>query len=169
MQCPHEFEQAFLDDLPYEPRVLLLDRIESFDTTSRTFVCRMPTDTPMPFTDAQRNHPIKHPHHVSGAAMIHVTGTLGFVHLYYMLNRRHADGWIGYGTNIHKAVFRKLVPPGKPMLCQCKETRARIMGERIFVTYEFEYRHEGDIAFESKQSAMWFNTNVTNAMDTSTL
>jgi len=34
------------------------------------------------------------------------------------------------------------------------------MGDRIFVTYEFEYRHEGDVAYESKQSAMWINTQA---------
>lgn len=163
MDCPYCFDQEFLDDLPYEPRVLLLDRIESFDEQARVMVCRMPTDQPMPFTDAQRVHPIKHPHHVSGAAMVHVTGMLGFVHVYYMHGLRHADGWTGYGTHVHKAVFRKLVPPGTPMLCQCKEVRARFMGERVFVTYEFEYRHEGDIAYESKQSAMWVKANVESA------
>jgi len=163
MDCPYAFDQAFLDDLPYEPRALLLDRIESFDEGSRTIVCRMPTDVPMPFTDAQRTHPVKHPHHVSGAAMVHVTGMLGFVHVYYMLGLRHADGWTGYGTHVHRAVFRKLVPPGKPLLCSCRELRARFMGERIFVTYEFAYRHEGDVAYESKQSAMWIKTDVSAA------
>jgi hypothetical protein len=145
MDCPYDFDPEFLDDLPYEPRALFLDRIEAFDEKARTIVCRMPTDVPMPFTDAQRTHPVKHPHHV---------------HVYYMLGLRHADGWTGYGTHVHRAVFRKLVPPGKPLLCSCKELRARFMGERIFVTYEFEYRHEGDVAYESKQSAMWIKTDV---------
>ncbi|MCL2823215.1 MAG: hypothetical protein FWD57_04425 [Polyangiaceae bacterium] len=160
MDCPHYFDKPFLDDLPYEPSVLLLDRIESFDESSRVIVCRMPTDTPSPFTDAQRNHPVKHPPHVSGSAMIHVTGMLGFIHLYYMLHRTHAEGWVGFGTHIHKAVFRKLVTPGSPMLCSCKETKVRLMGSRIFVTYEFEFRHEDQVAYESKQSAMWLDTNA---------
>jgi len=155
MQCPYDFDKGFLDDLAYEPRALLLDRIEEYDKPGRRIVCRMPTDVPIPFTDAQRVHPERHPRHVSGAAMVHVTGMLGFVQVYYMHGLRHGEGWTGYGTHVHKAVFRKLVPPGQPLFCSCREIRARFMGKRVFITYEFEYRHEGDVAYESKQSAMW--------------
>lgn len=160
LQCPCEFEQAFLDDMPYEPRVLLLDRIEKFDPEQRVVVCRMPTDVPMPFTDAQRAHPIKHPRHVSGAAMVHVTGMLGFVHVYYMHGFRHADGWIGYGTHVNRASFRKLVTPGAPLICECREVKARFMGKRVFVTYDFCFLHEGEVAYESNQSAMWIKTQL---------
>ena len=31
--------------------------------------------------------------------MVHLTGMLGFMHAYYVLGLRHADGWIGYGDN----------------------------------------------------------------------
>jgi hypothetical protein len=39
---------------------------------------------------------------------------LGFVHAYHVVGLRHRAGWIGYGTHLHSAVFRKLVEPGGP-------------------------------------------------------
>ncbi|MCU0691645.1 MAG: hypothetical protein MUF54_09610 [Polyangiaceae bacterium] len=155
MDYPGPFDRGFLDDMPYDPQVLLLDRVEQFDRQARRIVCRMPTDQPMPFTQSQRVDPVTHPLHVSGAVMVHVTGMLGFVMLYHIHDLRHAQGWTGYGTHIHRAVFRKLVTPGVPMMCSCHEVRTRKMGDRIFSTYEFEFLHEGEVAYESKQSAMW--------------
>jgi hypothetical protein len=158
MDLPCGFTDDFLADLPYDPSVLLFDRIESIDIEARTIVCRMPTDRPLPFTSEQRVHPVKHPRHVSGGVIVHATGMLGFVHVYHLHGFRHADGWTGYGTNIHKAVFRKLVPPGLPLICRCQEVRHRRMGDKAYATYRFEFRHDGDLAYESEQSAMWIRT-----------
>lgn len=160
MECPAAFSQEFLDDMPYDPRVLLLDRIERFDREQSLVVCRMPTDVQIPFSDAQRVDPVRHPAHVSGGAIIHVTGMLGFVHAYYMHGLRHVDGWIGYGTHVHRAVFRKLVKPGEPMYCECRELRAQFMGSRLFSTYEYSFTHEGEVSYESKQSAVWIKTSA---------
>lgn len=155
MQLPAPFDQAFLDDMPYDPSVLMLDRIEELDRETKRIVCRMPTDRPMPFTNDQRVHEVKHPLHVSGAVMVHVTGMLGFVHQYYIHERRHADGWTGYGTHIRDAVFRKMAVPGEPLSCACTETRVIKLGDKLFCTYLFEFRQGGELAYESKQSAMW--------------
>lgn len=155
MDLPATFSQEFLDDLPYDPEVLLFDRIESIEVSSKTVVCRMPTDRALPFTDAQRAHPVKHPRHVAGGVLVHATGMLGFIHVHYLHGMRHADGWTGYGTNIHRAVFRKLVPPGLPLICSCTELKHRKMGDKSYATYRFEFRHDGDLAYESEQSAMW--------------
>ncbi len=157
IQPPCPFDQALLDELPYDPEVLLLDQIESIDPESRRVVCRMPTDSDLPFTRSQRVHPVRHPAHVSGAVMVHVTAMLGFVHAYLFHALRASDGWTGYGTHIHHAVFRKLVPPGLPMLCSCTERKVRRMPDRIFCTYAFEFTHEGQVAYESEQSAMWLH------------
>lgn len=155
MSYPAPFEPAFLADIPYDPSVLFLDRIESVDREASRIVCRMPTLQPMPFTDHQRVHPAKHPRHVGGAVMVQVTANLGFVHAYHLEGLRHAEGWIGYGAIIEKARFRKLVQPGEPMFCSITQKRARRGKGRLYSVYRFEFRHEGDVAYESEQSAMW--------------
>lgn len=155
---PCEFDAAFLADLPYEPAVLMFDRILELDREQSRVVCRMPTDGAIPFTDRQRAHPERHPRHVAGAALVHATGMLGFVHAYYLIGLRHAAGWIGYGTHIHKAVFRKLVPPGSPIEAACVATRSRLGKSRHVVRYSFEFRHDGDLCYEGDQSAIWIQT-----------
>ena len=160
MDLPHPFDEAFLADLPYAPSVFFLDRIEVLDPDKSLVVCRMPTDRPLPLTDDQRAHELRHPRHVAGGLMVHVTGMLGFVHAYYLENVRHREGWVGYGTHIHRAVFRKLVPPGEPLLCSCAQLKIRRGSERSFSTYRFEFRHEGALAYESEQSAMWIRTGA---------
>ena len=69
-QAPFEFDAEFLAELPYEPQVLLFDRVLELDREASRVRCRMPTDRPIPFTDQQRVHPEKHPRHVAGAALV---------------------------------------------------------------------------------------------------
>lgn len=160
--APHRFsdDADFLADLPYDPSVMFFDELTTIDQGGDLLLCRMPTNQPMPITSAQRAHPIRHPQHVAGAVMIHATGMLGFVHAYYALGLRHRDGWIGYGTHIHRAVFRKLVTPGPtPIEAQCRVTKKRIGKARCFVRYEFEFRHEGQLCYEGDQSAMWIKVD----------
>lgn len=152
---PAPFSATFLDDLPYEPAVFPFDRLEALDPERSRVACRMPTDVPLPLTDQQRVHDTKHPRHLSGGLLVHSTGMLGFVHAYYALGLRHAEGWIGYGTHIHSASFRKLVPPGSPIFADCVATKVRRGKSRCVVRYEFEYRHEGDVCYRGDQSAMW--------------
>ncbi|MFO0567246.1 MAG: hypothetical protein U0263_16430 [Polyangiaceae bacterium] len=152
---PGPFEADFLADLPYDPSVLLFDQLLSVDRDARRVVCRMPTDRPIPFMVDQRAHPDRHPRHVAGAAMIHATGMLGFVHAYYLLGLRHSEGWIGYGTHIHSAAFRKLVPPGAPIECSCTATKVRLGRSRHIARYSFEFTHEGDVCYVGDQSAVW--------------
>ncbi len=152
---PYTFDQAFLDDLPYGPDVLFLDRIEEISRETNTVICRMPTDRPMPITDSQRVHPVRHPKHVAGAVMVHATGMLGFVHAYYILGLRHRDGWIGYGTHIHRVVFRKLVTPGAPIIAKCTVVKQRLGKERHMIRYVFDFRHEGQRCYEGEQTAVW--------------
>lgn len=154
---PAPFDEAFLRDCPYDPSVLFCDQLISIDAEKSQVVCRIPTSDAMPFTDKQRAHPKRHPRHVAGAVMVHASGMLGFVHAYYLLGLRHEDGWIGYGTHLHKVVFRKLVPPGEPIIATCTATRTRLLQGRYFVRYSFDYRHEGDLCYEGDQTAVWMN------------
>jgi hypothetical protein len=151
-------DPAFIDDLPYGPEVLLVDQLLEIDAEKDLIKCRMPTDVPMPFTSAQRAHAVRHPQHVAGAVMVHATGMMGFVHAYYLLGLRHANGWIGYGTHIHRVVFRKLVQPGAPIDATCVITKKRLGRSRHVLRYSFEFRHEGDVCYEGDQSAVWMNT-----------
>jgi 3-hydroxymyristoyl/3-hydroxydecanoyl-(acyl carrier protein) dehydratase len=157
---PTPFDEAFLADLPYAPDVLFFDRILHIDPDKSRVVCRMPTDVDLPLTSSQRAHPVRHPRHVAGAVMVHASGMLGFVHAYYLLGVRHHEGWIGYGTHLHRVVFRKLVPPGDPIEATCTATRARLGKTRHFVRYSFEYRHQGALCYEGDQSAVWINVNA---------
>jgi hypothetical protein len=153
-------EAEFLADLPYDPSVLFFDELLEVDPARSLVRCRMPTDRPMPFVEAQRVHPVFHPRHLAGAVMVHATGMLGFVHAYYLLGLRHRDGWIGYGTHIHRVVFRKLVPPGTPLDATCVATRSRIGKKRHMIRYGFEFRHEGDLCYEGDQTAVWMRVSA---------
>ena len=157
LALPHRFrdDPAFLADLPYDPEVLFFDELLELDREKSTIRCRMPTDEAMPFTRSQRAHPIRHPRHVAGAVMVHATGMLGFVHAYHVLGLRHRDGWIGYGTHIHRVVFRKLVTPGSPIFATCQATRTRAGKDRYIVRYRFEMRHEDALCYEGDQTAVW--------------
>jgi hypothetical protein len=154
-QTPCKFDSDFLQDLPYDPSVLMFDRLLVLDRNGSRVVCRMPTNGEIPLTDRQRVHPERHPRHVAGGALVHATGMLGFVHAYYLLGLRHSRGWIGYGTHIHGATFRKLVPPGTPIECSCTATKLRLGRRRHVVRYSFEFLHEGEVCYEGDQSAMW--------------
>ena len=148
-------DPAFVADCPYGPDALLIDDIVSIDRDAGTIVARMPTRADLPLTRDQRTHPERHPRHVAAALMIHATGMMGFAHAYFVLGLRCADGWIGYGTHIHKVVFRKLVTPGAPIEAVCQATRARLGKTRHLVRYRFEMRHEGAVCYEGEQTAVW--------------
>jgi hypothetical protein len=151
------FDDSFLADLPYDPEVLLFDQLLDVDRTASRVRCRMPTLESLPFTRSQRAHPVRHPRHVAGAVLIHATGMLGFVHAYYVLDLRHNEGWVGYGTRIHSAAFRKLVPPGEPIVAECTATNVRSGKARHVVRYNFHFEHEGETCYEGEQTAMWLN------------
>ena len=154
------FDESFLADLPYDPEVLLFDELLAVDRGAGKVTCRMPTLETLPFTRHQRAHPVRHPRHVAGAVLIHATGMLGFVHAYYVLDLRHREGWVGYGTRIHSAAFRKLVPPGTPIVAECTATNVRSGKSRYVVKYQFHFEHEGETCYEGEQTAMWMNVGT---------
>src|ERR1700722_3004908 len=152
-------DPAFLADLPYDPEVLFFDELTELDREKSLVRFRMPTSDAMPITRSQRADPLRHPRHVAGAVMVHATGMLGFVHAYHVLGLRHRDGWIGYGTHIHRVVFRKLVTPGTPIDAVCQATRTRKGKQRYFIRYRFELRHEGAVCYEGEQTAVWLRVD----------
>src|SRR5215208_1221452 len=109
-------EAAFLDDCFYGPDAVLIDEIIAIDRERGVVRARMPSVAPQPLTRDQRGDPRVHQPHVAGALLVHATGILGFVHAYYVLGLRHADGWVGYGTHIHHARFRAMATLGTSLV-----------------------------------------------------
>ena len=148
-------DPAFVADCPYAPEAILFDEILETDAAAGLVVARMPTHARLPFTALQRAHPERHPLHVSGAVMVHVTGMLGFAHAYFVLGLRHADGWIGYGTHIADARYGRLATIGPPLRLECRATQVRRIRGSIYVRYAFRFEQEGEVVYESEQGAVW--------------
>ncbi|MDP1920653.1 MAG: hotdog fold domain-containing protein [Myxococcales bacterium] len=148
-------EPAFVEDCPYGPGGLLIDEILSIDAEKGEVICQMPMHDELPLTREQRVHPVRHPRHLSGGLMVHMTGMLGFVHAYYVLGLRHAEGWIGYGAKIHEARFLALAKPGMPIVLKGWTTRSRRMNDAIMVRYQFEFRQGETVIYTGDQTAMW--------------
>ena len=145
----------FVADCLYGEGGLLLDEILEVDVEASRIRARMPTHAGLPLTEHQRVDPVLHPRHVSGGLMVHMTGVAGFVHFYYILGLRHADGWTGYGAKIHKARFKKLAEPGAPLELMCQATRVRKIRQTINVRYNFEFTQDGALVYQGDQTAMW--------------
>jgi hypothetical protein len=148
-------DPAFVADCPYGPEALLIDDIVAIDRDTSTVVARVPTHDDLPLTRDQRAHVERHPRHVNGGLMIHMTGMIGFAHAYYVLGLRHADGWIGYGTHVHDGRFKKLGKIGPPMLLRCHAKSVRKIGASIFARYDLEFTQDGEVVYVGDQSAIW--------------
>lgn len=152
-------DPEFIEDCPYGPDGQLIDEVLLVDVENSLVRARMPTHDALPITSTQRVHPTRHPRHVSGGLMVHMTGILGFVHAYYVLGLRHRDGWIGYGAKIHHARFHALASPGEPLVLEARATQMRRGDLRVLARYEIKF-HQGDtLVYEGDQTAWW--TRVT--------
>ena len=148
-------DPAFVEDCPYSPEALLLEEILEIDRVSGKVVAQMPVHAELPITKHQKVHPVKHPRHMSGGLMVHMTGMMGFVHAYYVLDLRHHDGWIGYGAKIHEARFLALATPGTPLTLEAVAIRGRRMRDSIMTRYRFVFRQGETVVYEGEQTAMW--------------
>ncbi|HUJ57247.1 MAG TPA: hypothetical protein VLX92_02090 [Kofleriaceae bacterium] len=148
-------DPAFVADCPYGPGALLIDEIVSVDREASAVVARASTHDDLPLTRDQRAHPERHPRHVNGGLMIHLTGMVGFAHAYYVLGLRHADGWIGYGTHVHSGRFRKMATIGAPLVLSCRATSVRRIGEALFARYDLRFTQGEAVVYEGDQSAIW--------------
>jgi hypothetical protein len=148
-------DPAFVADCPYGPGGLLLDEILEVDAEASLVRARMPTHDELPLTREQRAHAVRHPRHVSGGLMVHMTGMMGFAHAYYVLGLKHAEGWIGYGAKITEARFKALAKPGDPLILECKATQVRRMSAGVFARYAFRFTQNEALVYEGDQTAMW--------------
>ena len=145
----------FVADAPYGPAGLLFDEITEIDLPGNRVVVRMPTHDDLPLTREQRAHPLRHPRHINGGLMVHMTGMVGFAHFYYIVGLRHRDGWVGYGGRIKDARFRALALPGEPIFIECKGTRDRRSDSKLLSNYSYRFTQDGKLVFESEQTALW--------------
>ena len=148
-------DPGFVADCPYGPGALFIDDILSIDRDTSTIVARMSAHEDLPIVRDQRVHPTRHPRHVAAALIVHVTGMVGFAHAYYLLDIRHADGWIGYGTHIHEGRFRKMGRIGEPMELACTATSIRKIRGAYVNRYKFRFTQGTDVIYESEQSAIF--------------
>jgi len=159
-------EQAFIDDCPYAPGGQLIDSLLVVDMEKSLIRVRMPTHDQLPITSEQRVHPVRHPRHVSGGLMVHMTGIAGFVHAYYVLGLRHAEGWIGYGGRIHDARYKALAKPGVPIEIECKATKIRKGTKRAFARYDLRFYQGETLVYVGDQTAMWLKIEEGDALPT---
>jgi hypothetical protein len=155
-------DPAFVADCPYLPAGLLIDEIVSVDRESSTLVARAPTHDELPLTRDQRVDPLLHPRHINGGLMIHLTGMVGFAHAYYVLDLRHRDGWIGYGTHVHSGRFRKLCRIGSALVLSCRATSVRRIRGAIYARYELRFRQDDELVYEGDHSAIWTRPATTS-------
>lgn len=148
-------DPAFLAECFYEPDGLMIDEILEVDRERSLCRMRMPTHDDLPLTRSQRVHPTRHPRHVSGGLMIHMTGVAGMVHAYYVLDLRHSDGWVGYGGAIHRGRYKNLAPPGEPIIITVQATRVRQREKSVVARYDLRFEQAGKPVYEGDQTAMW--------------
>ncbi|MFO0663551.1 MAG: hypothetical protein U0174_06345 [Polyangiaceae bacterium] len=145
----------FVADSPYGPGGLLIDEVLEIDKERGFVRARMPTHDDLPITREQRAHPVRHPRHVSGGLMVHMTGVLGLLHAYYVMGLKHANGWVGYGGKINVAKFKALAKPGSPLILEATCLQSRVRKDTAFSRYEFHFFQDGTEVYEGDQSAMW--------------
>lgn len=149
-------DPAFVEDCFYGPGALFIDEVLEVDPEKSRVLVRMPTSEDLPLTIHQRAHPVRHPRHVNGGLLVHMTGVVGIVHAYFVLGLRHREGWVGYGGKINSARYKALATIGDPLLLEGIATKLRRSEDRIFARYDLRFTQNGKVVYESDQVAMWF-------------
>lgn len=152
-------DPEFVADCPYGPGGMLLDEVLTVDPDANRVVVRMPTSAEQPITREQRVDPVRHPRHVSGGLMIHMTGVAGYAHFYHVLGLRHRDGWVGFGGRIRQARFHSLAEVGRPLIITCTCTRERRGEVRIVSRYALEFHQERRLVYSGEHTAFWVDTS----------
>lgn len=158
-----ELHPDLIADSMYDVGGILVDEIIEVDAAKSLVRARMPVNDQLPITREQRVHPVRHPRHVSGGLMVHMTGVIGFLHAYLLLGIRHRDGWVGYGAKIHHAKFHNLAQPPKSMVLSGWATNIRRSADKVYARYRFEF-HQGDtLIYDGDQTAVWMKVDDTRA------
>ncbi|MCA9494337.1 MAG: hypothetical protein KC621_30635 [Myxococcales bacterium] len=150
MPIPDDFEQESL----YAPSQWYVHDVLEIDRDGDRVVALIDTNRIGELVEAQRPWPGHEPH-LPGAVAIQVTGTLGNLHALYVLGLKASEGWVGYGTHVRDARFRKMGRIGPPIHATLTATRKRQMQGVWFVNYRFVFEQDGEPVYESEQTAAW--------------
>ena len=77
------------------------------------------------------------------------------INAYFQRGVRFDEGWIGFGSRIHRADFKRLALIGAPLELESFETKARIQPDRHVVRYEFTFKQDGKVCYWGDQTATW--------------
>ncbi len=153
MPLPEDFAQESL----YAPDAWFVHDLLQVDAGAGLVRARVDTTRLGPLVQAQRAWP-GHERHFPGAIAIQVTGTLGQLHAVYCMGLRPTEGWFGFGTHIKAARFPRMGRIGPPAEVEVRSTRQRMIRGVWFVDYAFRYEQEGQLFYESEQTAAWGRT-----------
>lgn len=148
-------DAEFLADAPYDAHAILFDEILSIDRDQNLIRVKMATHDQLPLTRDQRVDPVRHPRHVNGGLMVHMTAMVGMAHSYYVLDLRHRDGWTGYGARIRDARFKALARVGDPIEIEARAIEVRRGAARVMARYRFCFTQGATVVYESDQTAMF--------------
>ena len=147
--------ERFLDTFIYGPDAVLIDAVTRLDADAKEIEGVFDTTRPLSITEQQRGDPALHPRHVSAPEMLQVTGILGCMYAYFVHGIRWDEGWVGFGSRIHRADFRELARLGPPLRLLGTETRSRVGTARIMLRFAFEFRQEDRVVYRGDQSALF--------------
>lgn len=136
--CDPAEMRRFLDSFLYDEHGFLIDEVTRLDPAAKAAEAILDTTRALPVTAAQRVD-ARHPAHVSGAEIVHATGSLGCLHAWFFHGVRWDEGWTGFGNRIHRADFKHLARVGPPLRMESRETRSRVGEKRILIRYEFHF------------------------------
>jgi hypothetical protein len=144
----------FLETFLYDEEAFLVDEVLRLDPEARCIEALLDTTRPLPFAARQRTN-AAHPAHVAGAEILMATGSLGCMHAWFFHGCRWDEGWVGFGSRIHRADFKRLARIGPPLHLLSRETRSRVGPRRVVLRYEFRFSQDGEPVYLGDQSAMF--------------
>lgn len=159
---------AILDDFAgesmYARDAWFLHEILELDTEAKRLVGRLDTTRLGFLVDQQRDWPL-HERHLPGAVAVQMTATLGQLYAIHLKGLRASEGWVGFGTHIHKAKFGNLGRIGPPVEAAVTGVRERRLRGTWFLELAFRYTQEGKDLYVSTQTSAFVQSEHRGALD----
>lgn len=144
---------AFLEHFLYSPEVFFLTGVTSASDGRIEAVCD--TTQHFPLASHQRGDPKKHPPHVSAPELLMMTGSLGCLSAYFFHGCKWQEGWVGFGSRIHRADYRDIAHLGPELTLVSEETKTRVGARRVVLRFAFEFSQGGRVVYRGDQTAMF--------------
>jgi len=143
----------FLEHFLYAPEAFFVDGVTSAKDGRIEAVCDTTRD--LPLAKLQRGDPKRHPRHVSAPELLMITGSLGCLSAYFFHGCRWHEGWVGFGSRVHRADYKDIARLGPPLHLVSEETRTRVGTKRVVLRFSFEFRQEDRLVYRGDQSAIF--------------